>query len=36
MCASGVGCVSLWERDLCTDAAVSEVNGGSGLTCDSS
>ena len=36
MCANGVACESRWERDLCTDAAVSEVNGGTGLTCDGS
>jgi hypothetical protein len=34
MCANGSSCVEQWEQDLCTDQAVSEVNGGSGLTCD--
>ena len=35
MCANGVSCdVGQWELDICTDGAIADTNGGSGLTCD--
>lgn len=36
MCANGLACADQWDLDLCTDAAVGEANGGTGLTCDGS
>jgi hypothetical protein len=34
MCANGSGCVDQWNLDICTDAAVADTNGGTGLICD--
>lgn len=35
MCANASACTDPWdEGDICTDAPVSEQNGGSGITCD--
>jgi hypothetical protein len=37
MCANAVACdLDQWNLDLCTDGAVAETNGGTGLTCDGS